>query len=193
MRKENIMPKPVEKQHKESDFEGITIAKPKLLYETPKDLDKKDIELLKLLDENARYPISKLSRKLGMARDTIKYRMQKLIKSRIILKFTAVVNPPNFGFTNIAWVFLSLWNVTEEKEEEFVKHLKNNPYVTYFAKVGGRWDYKIEITARNPGHFDEILTGIRRKFPDIIRDYESIPLLKEYKMAYFPYGEVFIY
>lgn len=167
------------------------MQEPKLIYETSKDIDKKDIELLKLLDENARYPISKLSRKLGIARDTIKYRMEKLVKSRIILKFTTVVNPPNFGFSNITDVFLSLWNATEEKEEAFVKHLKSNPYVTYLARVGGRWDYKVEITARNPGHFDEILTGIRRKFPEVIKDYESAPLLKEYKMAYFPYERVF--
>lgn len=59
------------------------------------------------------------------------------------------------------------------------------------ARVGGRWDYKIEVIARNPGHFDEILTGIRRKFSELIKDYESVPLLKEYKMAYFPYENVF--
>jgi len=183
------MPKTA-KRAKESDFEQSVTQEPKLIYGAPKELDAKDIELLKLLDENARYPISKLSRKLGIARDTVKYRMGKLIKSKIILKFTTVVNPPNFGFANITDVFVSLWNATEEKENEFVRHLAANSYVTYIARVGGRWDYKIEIIARNPGHFDEILTGIRRQFPELIKDYESVPLLKEYKMAYFPYERV---
>ncbi len=177
-------------EKKQSDFEGKTMSAPKIMYDKPVELDKKDISLLINLEENARLPLSKLSKKIALSRDAVKYRMERLIRHKILLKFTTIVNPPNFGFTNISWVFVSLWNVTGNKEEEFVSHLKNNSYVTYVARVGGRWDYKIEITARNPGHFDEILTSIRRKFPEIIREYESVPLLKEYKMGYFPYREL---
>ncbi|MEA3343958.1 MAG: Lrp/AsnC family transcriptional regulator [archaeon] len=178
------------KEKKIADFEGKTMSTPEIMYDKPIDLDKKDISLLINLDENARLPLSKLSKKIGLSRDAVKYRIERLIKHKIILKFTTIVNPPNFGFTNISWVFISLWNITGNKEEEFVKYLKNNPYITYLSRVGGRWDYNLEITARNPGHFDEILTNIRRKFPEIIRDYESVPLLKEYKMGYFPFREL---
>lgn len=172
------------------EIETKTEEKPKLIYGKAIELDKKDVEILKILDRNARLPISKISRKVGLSRDAIKYRIEKLIKNKVILKFTTVVNPPKFGFENISWVFIALGNVTEKKENEFIQFLTAHPNITYVASVGGRWDYKIEITARNPGHYDEILKSVRRKFSDIIKECESVPLLKEYKMSYFPYSEL---
>ena len=177
----------IEKKH--SDFEGKTMSAPQIMYDKPVDLDEKDIRLLVALEENARLPLSKLSKRVGLSRDAVKYRMDRLIKHKILLKFTTIVNPPNFGFTHIASLFLQLWNLDIEKEDRFIKFLENHPNITYVAKVSGRWDYRIEITARNPGHYDEILTEIRRKFQDIIKDYDTVTLLKEYKMSYFPYME----
>jgi len=174
---------------KQESFDKKTMDEPEIIYGKPKDLDEKDKKLLILLERNARTPISKLSKDIGLSRDAIKYRINRLLENRILLKFTTTVNPPNLGFSNISTVLISLWNLNPEKEDSFIGHIKNNPYITYFARVGGRWDYTIEITAKNPGHYDEILTDIRRKFSDIIKDYESIPLLKEYKMNQFPYTD----
>ncbi len=174
---------------KESDFEGLTMNNPEILYGSPKSLDEKDINLLLLLEQNARTPISKLSRKIGLSRDAIKYRIERLLKQKILLKFTTIANPPNLGFTNISFVMFQLWNLNTKQEESFVKYLTNHPNITYVAKVSGRWDYKIEITAKTPGDFDEIFTTIRRKYPGIIKEHEITTLLKEYKMSYFPYKE----
>lgn len=174
---------------KQSDFEGKTMSAPQIMYDKPVDIDEKDVRLLVALEENARLPLSKLSKKVGLSRDAVKYRMERLIRHKILLKFTTIVNPPNFGFTHIAYLFLQLWNLDEERENRFIRYLVNHPNVTYVAKVSGRWDYRIDITARNPGHYDDVLTDVRRRFQDIIKDYDTVTLLKEHKMSYFPYLE----
>lgn len=173
---------------KSESFEKMTMDEPELIYGTAKTIDQKDLKLLMLLENNARTPISKLSKNVGLSRDAVKYRINKLLENKILLKFTTTINPPNLGFSNISTVLISLWNLNPQKEDNFINHIKNNPNITYFARVGGRWDYTIEITARNPGHYDEILTNIRRKFSEIIKEYENIPLLKEYKMNKFPFS-----
>jgi DNA-binding Lrp family transcriptional regulator len=45
----------------------------------------------------------------------------------------------------------------------------------------GKWDYIIDIMAENQGDFDRILKEIRRKFPDLIKDYEAYGVLQEHK------------
>src|SRR3989344_5973590 len=105
------------------EISSKTEERPKLIYGKPVELDRKDIEILKILDRNGRTPISKISEKVGLSRDAVKYRIEKLIEKKVILKFSTIVNPPKFGFTNIAWVLFSLGNFTKEREEEFIKYL----------------------------------------------------------------------
>lgn len=55
-------------------------------------LDLKDLEIIKILQEDARTPILDISKKLGMSRPSIKGRIEKLQKAGIIKGFTVVVN-----------------------------------------------------------------------------------------------------
>jgi len=100
---------------KQESFDKKTMDEPEIIYGKPKDLDEKDKKLLILLERNARTPISKLSKDIGLSRDAIKYRIDRLLKNKILLKFTTTVNPPNLGFSNISTVLVSLWNLNSEK------------------------------------------------------------------------------
>jgi len=49
--------------------------------------DEKDIKLLKYLHEDSRIGLTELGQKLGLSKDTIDYRIKKLIKLGIIKSF----------------------------------------------------------------------------------------------------------
>lgn len=85
------------------------------------------------------------------------------------------------GFPIVNYVVVSLYNPSEENERRFLSYLRSNKYVTYIASLTGPWDYILDIMAENPGHFDQIMKGIRRKFPRLIKDYEVYGVLQEYK------------
>lgn len=55
-------------------------------------LDLKDLEIIKLLQKDARIPILDISRKLGMSRPSITGRIEKLQNEGIIRGFTVVIN-----------------------------------------------------------------------------------------------------
>ena len=152
-----------------------------LVYGAVYKFDKYDKLILKELDENARKSLANLSKKVGLSRDAIRNRINKMVKGDVISAFMPIYNPPSMGFPIINYVFISLYNPSEEKEQAFLKFLKNNKYVTYIASLIGKWDYILDIMAENQGQFDKILKHIRQKFPDLIKDYEIYGVLEEYK------------
>jgi len=159
----------------------ITLPTPLLAYGAVFKFDKYDKFILKELDENCRKSLAELSKKVGLSRDAIKNRIQKLVDAKVILSFTPKYNPPKMGYTIINYVFISLYNPSEAQEKEFLKYLKANKYVTYVAGLIGKWDYILDIMAEHPGMFDKVLKEIRQKFPNLIKDYEVYGVLQEYK------------
>lgn len=154
---------------------------PPLAYESVFKFDKYDNLILKELDLNARRTLAHISKKVGLSRDAVKNRIDKLVRNKVILSFTPIYNPPNMGYSIINYVFISLYNPSSDQEQEFLKYLKNNKHVTYVAGLIGKWDYILDVMAQSPGQFDSILKEIRQRFPNLIKDYEVYGVLQEYK------------
>src|SRR3989338_5970257 len=152
-----------------------------LAYGSAFKFDQYDKLILKELDENARKSLADLAKKVGLSRDAIRNRIKKLVEAKVILAFTPIYNPPKMGYSIINYVFISLYNPSEEQEKQFLKFLKSNKHVTYVAGLIGKWDYILDIMAENPGQFDKILKEIRHKFADLIKDYEVYGVLQEHK------------
>jgi len=155
--------------------------KPYLEYGIPANLDKKDKVILKALEQNARASVIDLAKKTNLTRDVVAYRIQKLISQGVIIGFSALLNPPKMGFPVITYVCFALERANKKREDEFVKYMKSMNYVSYIASITGRWDYIIDIMAKNPGHMNDILKDIRHKFSDIIKEYEVMNVLEEFK------------
>ena len=157
------------------------VYKHEMYYGKAYRFDKFDKIILKELDENARKPLSVLSKKVGLSRDAVRNRIKNMIDAKVISAFKPIYQSPRMGFPIINYVCISLYNPSEENEKEFLKFLKNHKNVTYVASLMGKWDYIIDIMAENQGDFDRILKEIRRRFPELIKDYEAYGVLQEYK------------
>jgi DNA-binding Lrp family transcriptional regulator len=154
---------------------------PIIVYGPAYRFDKYDKLIIKELDDNARKNLAALSKKVGLSRDAIRNRIRRLVDSKVILAFKPILNQAKMGFPTVNYVFIALYNPSDEKEKEFLKFLKNNKNVTYVASLIGRWDYILDVMAESPGHFDRIMKGIRQKFPELIKDYEIYGVVQEYK------------
>lgn len=144
-------------------------------------LDEKDKKILRTLEDNARYTLAQMSKLTNLPRDVIAYRIKKLVKDKVIAGFSALLCPPRMGFPVIAYVCFSLHNLNKEQERKFISYLVENKHVSYVGSISGKWDYIIDIMAKDPDHLTEILKDIRYKFSDFIRDYEIFNLLNEFK------------
>ena len=54
-------------------------------------LDKKDFKLLYELDKNSRLSYSQLSKRVRLSQESVRYRISRLVKDRIINKFFTVI------------------------------------------------------------------------------------------------------
>jgi Lrp/AsnC family leucine-responsive transcriptional regulator len=144
-------------------------------------LDNKDKKILEIINNDARLSVAEISRKTGIQRDSVLYRINKMKKQNVIRFFHTVIDPTVLNHPVYSFVNFVLYNLTEEKEKSFQRYLKSNPNVVYVAKTTGKWDVVIAIAARDLKQFDEIMTGIRMKFSKIIKEYDSSSIIQEYK------------
>lgn len=159
--------------------------KPQLIHFGEKiKLDEKDKAILTLLHHNARMPISQISRKTGIQRDSVMYRIKRMERLHVIRSHTSILNPSVLGYPIYSYVSFVLHNIDEETEKSFVQFLVSNTQITYVAKVSGKWDYEIVIAAKNLEDFENTLKRIRYKYSSIIRNYDSSAIIQEYKFDY---------
>jgi DNA-binding Lrp family transcriptional regulator len=94
-----------------------------------KRLDLKDRKILYELDINSRQSFNELSKKVGLSKDSVIYRIKKLQDSGIIKHFHTVIDVGKLGFISFR-LYLKLQNSTPQKEAEIIKFLKSQKIVT---------------------------------------------------------------
>jgi DNA-binding Lrp family transcriptional regulator len=144
-------------------------------------LDRKDKAILELMQKNARASVSTISRKTGIPRDSVNYRIKRMEKLKVIRFHHTLINPAKIGYPLYTGVQLKLYNFDDETEKDFVNYLMANPNVVYVSKTSGKWDFMIAICSRDFKQFDDIMRSIRVKFSNIIKDYETSSVIQEYK------------
>jgi DNA-binding Lrp family transcriptional regulator len=104
-------------------------------WEKSAKLDEKDMKILKILDKHARYSIAEISKKTGIQRDSVIYRIKKMEEKSVIRFYHAVLNPSALGYEIYADVNFVLHNLTPEKEEKLLDYLISHKNIVYVAKV----------------------------------------------------------
>jgi hypothetical protein len=65
--------------------------------------------------------------------------------------------------------------------------LPNIKKPTQFLKLIGSWDLEIEFETENEDELYKILTDIRKKFSNVIRNFDILRITETYKYDYFPF------
>ncbi len=147
------------------------------------DVDKKILEELSI---DSRINIIDLAKKTKLTRDVINYRLKKLTKDKIIVNYRCFLNLENIGI-NLYKLILRTKNLNEENENTLKKFISSHKKITQMLKLIGSWDLEFEIETSGEDELYEILTEIRKKFSDIIRDFEILRIVKTVKYDYFPF------
>ncbi len=149
-------------------------------------LDEIDKKILKVLSTNARIPIIDLSKKIGTTRDVINYRLKKLKKEKIIVQYRCYLNLRKLGINHYKIIFRTK-NFNEQMEKQIKFYIASHKKATQFLKLIGSWDLEIEFETEDEDEVYNILTGIRKKFSNTIRDFDILRITETYKYDYFPF------
>ena len=88
-------------------------------------MDKIDLKLIRLLQENARYPVKKLSKEVFLSPPAVSARIEKLEKAGIITGYRATVNQLELGYNIVAFINLTINSKLITEFYTFIKACPN--------------------------------------------------------------------
>ncbi|MFA6213969.1 MAG: Lrp/AsnC family transcriptional regulator [Candidatus Micrarchaeia archaeon] len=134
-------------------------------------LDSTDLHLLFLLDEDARAPLTGLSRRMKLSREAVNYRIRRLQKAGVIRAFITKLDYRKLGLVNYN-IYAKLSNMDAAMRGKLVEELSRKKHITWLASLGGRFDFAIEITTGSLEEFDMHFSEIFDSYPDKIGNYQ---------------------
>ncbi len=149
------------------------------------NLDLKDKKILGYLSEDAKISRNILAKKVGLSKDSVKYRIERLISKGIIQGYRTIIDMSKIGFENYH-IFLKLNPLTTSIESEIVKKLQKCEFIRAIIKYNGRYDYELAILVQGPLEFEKIFEKIFNECDNQIKDYEIVQLTEYYIVNTFP-------
>jgi len=149
-------------------------------------IDEQDIKILKMLSLNARVSLVEISDKLNVSPKTINYRIKNMIQKGIMGGFKTNIDSSVLGYEHYK-IFLYLQNISDKREKDLFGYIRDHLNIIYYTKAVGIADLEFEMKAKNIMEFYESMNSLRQKFPDIIKGYEQIIIMKEQLINSLPF------
>lgn len=118
-----------------------------------------DLALLSLLRHDGRRSISDLATELGLARATVRARIEKLTETGEILGFTVVLKDDARDLPIRAVMLLE---IEGKQTEQVIRRIAGLPEARGVHTTNGRWDLVIDLATPDLASFDAVLSRIRR-------------------------------
>lgn len=137
-------------------------------------LDKIDLAILRLMQENARISNADMARELSMAPSAILERVKKLEQKEVILQYTARLNPQVLQQRLLAFIFMK--SSEGYGCSDTGKLLAEIPEVQEVHHVAGDDCYLIKIRAEDSASLMELMRTRFSKIPNIVSTRTTIVL-----------------
>ena len=109
-------------------------------------MDKTDLKILSELSNDSSISIPKLSKKINVNTSVVYSRIKRLVKSKLIKKFTIDVNDKELGYTVKS---LTGINMDSKQRDDVIEELFKIPGVREISEVTGRFDILVIMFAKN--------------------------------------------
>ncbi|MGE5508382.1 MAG: Lrp/AsnC family transcriptional regulator [Chitinophagales bacterium] len=135
-------------------------------------LDDIDREIIRFLQEDGRMPLTDIAARLQLAEGTVRKRLTRLVRERII-RLTAVVDPAKVGKTTLALVGVK---VDADRGPEIAEILAKFPEVRYLAFSAGEYDLLLEVAVQSNEELFHFLTKRLRQVDGVKASDSSLIL-----------------
>ncbi len=120
--------------------------------------DSVDRELISLLRNDGRAPLSKLAQIMRVSRGTIQNRLDRLLESGTLLGFTIRVRE-DYDLESIRAIMTI--EVAGKSTTQVIRKLRGMPELQKLHTTNGSWDLVAEILTSNLSEFDRVLREVR--------------------------------
>ena len=130
-------------------------------------------------------PSSRLAKLAHKSRQSVEYRIGRLVERGIITSFNTSINPHRMGY-KLYKIYLQLRNIQEEKQRLF-EYLRGSGIVYWMGECDGAWDLIFGVFAESDYEFYVLKNELISEFGKIIvkNFYDLLVDVKQYPKMYF--------
>ena len=123
-------------------------------------LDKTDIQILKVLQENGRITVKDLAHKVHLSPTPVFERMHRMETAGIIERYTTVLNAAKLGRGFIVFCSVKLRRMGKDIAHDFVNRVKDIPEVAECYNISGEFDYLLKIYAPDMQYYNAFIINV---------------------------------
>ena len=136
-------------------------------------MDKTDLKILSELSNDSSISIPKLSEKINVNTSVVYSRIKRLVKSKLIKKFTIDVNDKELGY---AVKSLTGINMDSKQRDVVIDELFKIPGVREISEVTGRFDILVIMFAKNLPEMHRLISEEIGKIQGIVSSESFIEM-----------------
>jgi len=133
-------------------------------------IDLKDRKILYQLDQNCRQSNNQIGKKVGLGRDVVAYRIDKLIKSGVIKNFYSIIDTFRLGY-NVFRLYINFQYVTSDIKKEIIDYFVNYKYSWVVVTVKSEIDLDVVIWVKNIYDFYKFWDETLSKYEEYFEKY----------------------
>ena len=141
-------------------------------------MDKTDLKILSELSNDSSISIPKLSKKINVNTSVVYSRIKRLIKSKLIKKFTIDVNDKELGYTVKS---LTGINMDSKQRDVVIEELFKIAGVREISEVTGRFDILVIMFAKNLPEMHRLISEEIGKIQGIVSSESFIEMKRRKK------------
>ena len=144
-------------------------------------LDLLDRRIMHELDLDARISASQLARRVRRSKETVNFRLNRLLREGFIKNFYTVFNTSKLGWLYVKH-YIKFKDTTPKKEAEIFEYLRSQENVSYLAAVEGRYDCLLLVNVRQMARMDEFLASFMAKYGGFVQEKDMTVFLTTHRL-----------
>lgn len=146
-------------------------------------LDKIDLQILRVLQENARLTTKELAARVSLSSTPVFERLKRLEANGYIKKYMAVVDAEKLHQGFIVFCKVKLTRLNRDIAQDFSRIVQGIPEVTECYNISGSYDYLLKIHAKDMKHYQAFILNVLGTI-EYLSSLESVFVMDELKHTY---------
>ena len=123
-------------------------------------LDKTDLQILRVLQENARLTTKELAARVHLSTTPVFERLKRLENEGYIKKYIALLDAGKLNRGFVVFCCVKLRRLNRDIAFDFVRIVKDIQEVTECYNISGEYDYLLKIHAPDMKYYQEFLLNV---------------------------------
>lgn len=146
-------------------------------------LDKIDLQILRVLQENARLTTKELAARVSLSSTPVFERLKRLEANGYIKKYMAIVDAEKLHQGFIVFCKVKMTRLNRDIAQDFSRIVQGIPEVTECYNISGSYDYLLKIHAKDMKHYQAFILNVLGTI-EHLSSLESFFVMDELKHTY---------